>query len=103
MPALVNGMPVVVEGKHPAEAVRLQLDWTDFAGESSISLSEWVDALPAAGLAIADEQQAGYRTGALVSGGTDGAEGYVENRVAFADGRVAVMTFQIIISDRLPS
>lgn len=103
MSALVNGMPIVVEGKHPAEAVRLQLDWEDFAEGSPLALSAWVDAAPAAGLTVADDQQSGFRTGVLVSGGTDGATGYIENRVTFSDGRVAVVTFQLVISARVPS
>ncbi len=96
------GIPIIVDGKHPAEAVRLQLDWTEFAEGSAIASSAWVDALPAAGLTLSDDQIAGFRTGALVSGGNDTATGYVENRVTFADGRIAVVTYQIVISDRLP-
>lgn len=97
------GMPLIVDGKHPAEAVRLQLDWTEFAEGSVIASSAWVDALPAAGMAVSDDQVDGWRTGALVSGGTSGATGYVENVVTFADGRIAVVTYQITISNRLPS
>lgn len=103
MAALVNGLPIVVEGKHPAEVIRLQLDWTEFAEGEAISTSAWVDARPASGLLLGSEQMNGFRTGVLVEGGIDGAEGYVENRVAFVDGRCAVITFQIIVSSRLPA
>jgi len=96
------GIPIIVDGKHPAEAVRLQLDWTEFAEGSAIASSTWIDALPAAGLTVGDDQISGFRTGALVSGGNDATTGYIENLVTFADGRIAVATYQIVISDRLP-
>lgn len=103
MSGLVNGLPVVVEGKHPAEAARLQLDWVDFAEGEEITSATWVDARPAAGLTLTDAQKDGYRTGILVSGGVDGATGYVECRATFPDGRVGVMTFQVVISARVPA
>lgn len=102
MAALVNGVPTVIEEKHPSEIVRLQLEWTDFAGGASISNSTWVDALPDAGLTLSGAQVDEFKTSTLVSDGIVGQTGYIENHVTFADGRIAVFTFCVVVATKVP-
>jgi hypothetical protein len=103
MTALVQGMPVIVEEKHPWAVKRIINDWTSFADDASIVASTWIDADVTAGLTVAAGATDGLKTMTQISDGTDGKTGYVENRVEFSDGRKEVMTVILHINTKVPS
>jgi len=103
MAALVNGYDIVISSKHPAEKIRLPLDWTDFADGATITNSDWVNATPAVLLTLSGAQVDGLKTSVLVADGTTGQTAFIENHVTFSDGRIAVYTFEIIVATKVPA
>jgi len=103
MVALVNGKDITVEEKHPVEKIRLPLDWTDFADGATITNSEWIVANVESGVTLSGEQVDGLVTSVLVSDGIVGQNAFVENRVTYNDGRLAVYTFCLPICTKVPT
>jgi hypothetical protein len=103
MSALVQGMPVVIEEKHPWSVKRIVNDWTDFADGGSIAASAWVIAKEAGDMECSIGTTDGLKTMALISAGTVGITGCIENRVEFVDGRKEVMTIILKISTKVPT